>query len=80
MTDHFTISKDDSTIVIAHCRGDVAMDLERVVKELNSLEDGRRSKKTEIARLRCRENRYQGIISGLKDYIALKYNNELWDD
>ena len=78
MTDHFTISKDDPTIIIAHCRGDIAMDLERAVKELNRLEDGRRSKKAEVAKLRRREERYQGVISGIKDYIDLKYNNDLW--
>lgn len=78
MSDHFTISKDDPTVIIAHCRGDITMDLERVVKELNRLEDGRRSKKEKIEKLQKREERYQGVISGLLDFLELKFNNELW--
>lgn len=80
MSDHFTISKDDPPTIIAHCRGDITMDLEKVVKELNRLEDDRRSKKEKIAKLRKREERYQGVISGLLDFLELKFNNELWWD
>lgn len=67
-------------IVLANARGHTKLSLERVVKELNSLEHERISKNKEIAKLRKREERYQGVISGLLDFLELKFNNELWWD
>ena len=79
MSDHFeSTCKVDEELVIANCRGGTKLNLERIVKELNSLEDERKRKNAEIAKLRKREERYQGIISGLMDYLELKFNNELW--
>ena len=56
-------------IVLANARGRTKMSLERVVKELNRLEHERKRKNAEIAKLRKREERYQGVISGLMDFL-----------
>lgn len=81
MSDHFkSTCKVDGELVLANCRGGTKLNLERIVKELNRLEDERKRKNAEIAKLRKREERYQGVISGLLDFLELKFNNELWWD
>ena len=81
MSDHFeSTCKVGGELVIANCRGGTKLNFEQIVKELNSLEDERKRKNAEIAKLRKREERYQGVISGLMDFLELKFNNELWWD
>lgn len=81
MSNHFeSICKVDGELVLANCRGGTKLNLEQIVKQLNRLEDERKRKNTEIAKLRKREERYQGVISGLMDFLELKFNNEIWWD
>ena len=81
MSDYFEPTcKVGGELVLANCRGGTKLNFEQIVKELNHLEDERNRKNAEIAKLRKREERYQGVISGLMDFLELKFNNEIWWD
>lgn len=81
MSDHFeSTCKIDGELITANCRGGTKLNLERIVKELNSLEETRLKKGRKIAKLQKREEKYQRVISGLMAYIELKVNSELWCD
>ena len=81
MSDYFeSTCKVGGELVLANCRGGTKLNFEQIVKELNHLEDERNRKNAEIAKLRKREERYQGVISGLMDFLELKFNNEIWWD
>ena len=75
MTEHFELnheSSDPSEIVIAHCRGNVKMDIHRVIKELNRLEDRRIELKAERIKLYEETALLWGVIDGIRSFIKLK--------
>ena len=79
MDNYFELSSDGKTI-IAHARGGGEWDMTRIVKELNRLEDTRKRKGRQIELMRKREEKYQRLIGGLKAYIELEVNSNLWWD
>jgi len=58
----------------------VKRNIDRTIRELNSLEKGRVEKKSRIEKYKKREELYQRVIGGLMAYIELKVNDELWWD
>jgi len=68
--------KDD--MVIAHCRGDVEMDFDRAVKELNRLEDRRKQLLTKYSEMQDIIDEMRGVISGMESYAKLKALGVLW--
>ena len=58
----------------------VKRNIDRTIRELNSLEKGRVEKKFRIEKYKKREELYQRVIGGLMAYIELKVNDELWWD
>ena len=68
----------DDGIIIAHCRGGTKLDLERAVKELNSLEESRKTKGAKIRELEENLMKMNGVISGMESYFELKINGVIW--
>ncbi len=68
---------DDGTI-IAHCRGGTKLDLEKAVRELNSLEKGRREKMERIEELEENLMKMNGVVSGMESYFELKVKGVIW--
>jgi hypothetical protein len=73
---HFELM-DDGTI-IAHCRGGTKLDLEKAVRELNSLEEGRIKKRERIAKLEENLMKMNGVINGMESYFELKLKGVIW--
>ena len=59
-------------IVLANARGGVKFDFERVVEELNSLENERKRKNKEIVELKWKNENLCDVIYGVIAYIKLK--------
>ena len=56
------------------------MSIEQVCNKLNDYEYHRVRKNKDIQKFKDREERYQRVIGGLKAYLELEANSELWWD
>ena len=73
---YFELMDDDT--IIAHCRGGTKLDLEMAVKELNSLEESRKTKGAKIQELEEYLMKMNGVINGMESYFELKIKGVIW--
>lgn len=82
MTEHFEIDYDASDpeeMIIAHCRGDVKMSIQRAVKELNHLEDRRKQLMQDKLELQQECSSLWEVVDGVRAYFKLKEKDyERW--
>jgi len=55
-------------------------DIDKIVDELNNLEEYRIRKGKRISKYSKRQEKYQRVISGVMAFLELKLNDELWWD
>ena len=84
MTERYTLVElhngdGEITHKVIHKDGE-SISNEKAVVELNDLEKIRKRKGREIEKFRARESKYQRVIGGLKAYLELELNSELWWD
>ena len=74
----YQLAKDGTSQVgVIYNDKDVA---EWTVDLLNELENTRLRQKKEIAKYKDKESLYQRLIGGMKAYVELECNNDLWFD
>lgn len=71
-------ASDPNEIIIAHCRGNIKMDINRTIKELNRLENRRIQLKEERRKLYEETALLWSVIDGIRSFIKLK--NRDYDD
>jgi len=72
------LGEDGKITGIKDNRRDKVLTWNDVAKELNDYEEGRQRRKAKIAKFEEREDRFQRVIGGIKAYLELEANDDLW--
>ena len=75
----FELGSIDEELVVKDSDGRIYKN-EAIENLLNDFEKTRVRKNKEINKFKEREDRYQRVIGGIKAYLELESNNELWWD